>query len=152
MQIHLLKVLMPAFLLLCYHLSVLIHCTSVSAVLIRTLINFSVLSNNYSSSPNGLLTQRPMRARGIIVLVKFNQLVKNIEKKKISQLKLDLNPFLPPKSPRFSLLVGYNIQPSSSSTNQNAALIIDHKLDITNYFQLQSARLSNSLRFFVFTK
>ena len=30
------------------------------------------------------------------------------------------------KSPRFSLLVGYNIQPSSSSTNQNAALIIDH--------------------------
>ena len=27
---------------------------------------------------------------------------------------------------RFSLLVGYNIQPTSSSTNQNAALMIDH--------------------------
>ena len=25
------------------------------------------------------------------------------------QLKLYLNPFLPPKSPRFSLLVGYNM-------------------------------------------
>ena len=31
----------------------------------------SVLFNNYSSSPNGLLTQA-MRARGIIVLVKSN--------------------------------------------------------------------------------
>ena len=30
------------------------------------------------------------------------------------------------QSQRFLLLVGYNIQPSSSSTNQNAALIIDH--------------------------
>ena len=30
------------------------------------------------------------------------------------------------QSRRFSLLVGYNIQPSSNSTNQNAALIIDH--------------------------
>ena len=30
------------------------------------------------------------------------------------------------QSRRFSLLVGYNIQPSSSSTNQNAALIIEH--------------------------
>ena len=27
--------------------------------------------------------------------------------------------------------MGYNIQPSSSSTNQNAALIIDHMLDFT---------------------
>ena len=44
---------------------------------------------------------------------------------------VDFNPFLPPKSPRFSLLVSYNIQPSSSSTNQNAALIIDHQLDFT---------------------
>ena len=30
------------------------------------------------------------------------------------------------QSQRFSLLVGYNIYPSSCSTNQNAALIIDH--------------------------
>ena len=39
---------------------------------------------------------------------------------------------MPPKSRRFSLLVGYNIYSSSSSTNQNAALIIGHKLDFTN--------------------
>ena len=42
--------------------------------------------NNYSSSPNGLSVKRPdseaMRARGIIVLVKSNWLVKNIENKK----------------------------------------------------------------------
>ena len=30
------------------------------------------------------------------------------------------------QSQRFPLLVGYNIKPSRSSTNQNAALIIDH--------------------------
>ena len=30
------------------------------------------------------------------------------EWKTFSQLKLDFNPFLSPKSPRFSLLVGYN--------------------------------------------
>ena len=80
-----------------------------------------------------------MRARGIIVLVKSNQLVKNIEnKKKISWLKLDLNPFLPPKRPRFSLLAGYNIQPSSSSTNQNAALITDHQWNFTKIRQQQA--------------
>ena len=46
-----------------------------------------------------------------------------------------VNPFLPPKHYKygghFSLLLGYNIYPSSSSTNQNAALIIDHMLDFT---------------------
>ena len=31
------------------------------------------------------------------------------DEKNFSQLKLDFNPFLPPKSPRFLLLVGYNI-------------------------------------------
>ena len=41
------------------------------------------------------------------------------------QLKLDFNPFLPPKSRRFSILVDNNIY-SSSSTNQKAALIIDY--------------------------
>ena len=100
--------------------------------------------NNYSLSPNGLLSQQPMgpktewgmdseamRARGIIVLVKSNQLVKNIENKKLSFSWSLANPFLPPKSPHLSLLVGYNIQPSSSSTNQTAALIIDHQLDFT---------------------
>ena len=46
------------------------------------------------------------------------------------KLKLDFNPFLPLKHYKygghFSPLVGYNIEPTSSSTNQNAALIIDH--------------------------
>ena len=51
-----------------------------------------------------------MRARGIIVLVKSNQLVKNVKNKKnFSWLKLDFNPFLLPKTVRFSLLIGYNI-------------------------------------------
>ena len=68
------------------------------------------------------ITSEAMRVSGIIVLVKSKQLVKNIETK---QLKARLKSFLPPKIRRFSLLVGYNIQPSSSSTNQNAALIID---------------------------
>ena len=54
------------------------------------------------------------------------------EQNNFSQLKLDFDPFLSPKSLRFSLLVGYNIQPSSSSTNQNIALITDHQLDFTN--------------------
>ena len=34
----------------------------------------------------------------------------------------------------FPLLGGYNIQPSSSSTNQNVALTIDQKLDLLNRF------------------
>ena len=55
-----------------------------------------------------------MRARGIIVLVKFNLLVKKISRKNIfRKLKLNFKPFLPPKyykyGGRFSLPVGYNI-------------------------------------------
>ena len=46
---------------------------------------------------------------------------------------LDFNLILPPKSQRFSPLVGYSIQSSSSSANQNAALLIDHWLDFTKY-------------------
>ena len=51
-----------------------------------------------------------LRARGIIVLVKSNQLVKKISRLNIfRKLKLDFNPFLPPKhykyGGRFSLLV-----------------------------------------------
>ena len=75
-----------------------------------------------------------MRARVIIVLVKSNQLVKNIERIK-NNLKQDFNPFLSPNIKRFSILLGYYIQPSSSSANQNAALIIVHQLDFTNYKQ-----------------
>jgi len=52
-----------------------------------------------------------------------------------SELKIDLNSFLLPKyykyGGHFSLLVDYNIYPSSSSTNQNAALILDNYLDFT---------------------
>ena len=55
---------------------------------------------------------------------------KNIETKHISQVKARLQSFLLVKhcksGGRFSLPVGYNIQPTSSSTNQNAALMIDH--------------------------
>ena len=55
-----------------------------------------------------------MRARGIIVLVKSNQLIKKISRLNIfRKLKLDFNPFLPLKHYKygvpFSLLVGYNI-------------------------------------------
>ena len=55
-----------------------------------------------------------MRARGIIVLVKSNYLVKKISRLNIfRKLKLDFNPFLPPKRYKygghFSLLVGYKI-------------------------------------------
>ena len=55
-----------------------------------------------------------MRARGIVVLVKSNKLVKKISRINIfHKLKLEINPFLPPKhykyDRRLSLLVGYNI-------------------------------------------
>ena len=58
-----------------------------------------------------------MRARGIIVSVKSNQLVEKISRLNIfRKLELDINSFLPPKhykyGGRFSLLVrvvGYNI-------------------------------------------
>ena len=55
-----------------------------------------------------------MRARRIIVLVKSNQLVIKISRLNIFRmLKLDVNPFLPPKHYKygggFSLLVGCNM-------------------------------------------
>ena len=64
-------------------------------------------------------------------------MVKEISRLNIfRKCKLDINPFLPPKHYKYdgglSLLVGYNIEPTSSSTNQNAALMIDHWLDFTN--------------------
>ena len=55
---------------------------------------------------------------------------KNIETKHLSQVKARHQTFLQPKHYKyggcFSLLVGYNILPTSSSTNQNAALMIHH--------------------------
>ena len=84
--------------------------------------------------PNGLLTQRP---RGIIVLIK------KISRQNIFRnLRQTLILFCGAKhnkcGGRFSLLVGYNKQPSSSLTNQNAALMREHQLDFTNshYFGL----------------
>ena len=55
-----------------------------------------------------------MRGRGIIVLVKSDWLVKKISRLNFfRKLKVDFNPFLPPKhykyGGRFSLLVGYNM-------------------------------------------
>ena len=85
-----------------------------------------VIFNNYSSSPNLLLPKAKwaigsevMRARGIIDLVKSNQLVKNIETKQLQLVKARLEAFfLPPKSQRFALLVGHKMQPSSNSKNR----------------------------------
>ena len=73
-----------------------------------------------------------MRARGITVLVKFHQLIKKIETKQLQLVKGSIKASFAAKNRRFALLVGYNIQPSSSSTNRNAALIIDHQLDFSN--------------------
>ena len=56
------------------------------------------------------LDSQAMRSRGIIVFSKIQLVGKKYgDKTTFSWLKLDVNPFLPPKSPRFSLLVGYNI-------------------------------------------
>ena len=56
------------------------------------------------------LEPEAMKARGIIVLVKPNKLVKKISRQNILRLlKLDFNPFLPPKhhkyGGRFSLMM-----------------------------------------------
>ena len=85
---------------------------------------------------NGIISQG--LARGIIVLVKSNYLVKKISRLNIfRKLKLEINPFFPPKQykygRRFLLLVGYNIQPTSSTTNQIAVLMIYHQLDFTKW-------------------
>ena len=56
-----------------------------------------------------VIDSEAMRARGIIVLVLASTDPTSWSKisriKKLSLLKLDSNPFLPPKSPRFSLLL-----------------------------------------------
>ena len=74
--------------------------------------------NNYSSSLNGLWVNSGRMGYWLKghegernnYFSKF-QLVgqKHREQKIFSFLKLDFNPFLPPKSRRFSLLVGYNV-------------------------------------------
>ena len=73
-----------------------------------------------------------MRARGIIPLVKlvgqkYRDKTILASKTRFSRHCFGFN------SPRFPPRVGYNIWPSSSSTNQEAALIIDHQLDRCYY-------------------
>ena len=53
--------------------------------------NPSSRASPYRPSASWAIDSEAMRARGIIVLVKSNQLVKNIVKKNISQLKQDFN-------------------------------------------------------------
>ena len=77
---------------------------------------------NYSLSP-----QQSRGMKGIIVLLKSNQLVKNIETKQLQLEKRD--------SAVIVLVFkagAFRYQPSSNSTNKNAAMIIDHQLDFTN--------------------
>ena len=51
------------------------------------------------------IESKAMRARGIIVLVKSNELVKKISRLNIfPKLKLDINPFLPPKHTNMAAL------------------------------------------------
>ena len=87
--------------------------------------------NNYSSSPNGLWVKSHwLRAHegernncfSKIQLVdqKYRDKTTLAGKTRFSCHCFGF------QRPRFLLLVGYNIEPSNSSTNQNAALIIDH--------------------------
>ena len=103
------------------------------------------LFNNYSSSPNGLWVNSPLGQRPDGLLTQrlwgreeFNcfskiQLVgqKYQDKTTLASKTRFSRHCFGFQSRRFSLLVGYNIYPSSSSTNQNAALIIDHYVDFT---------------------
>ena len=58
----------------------------------------------------GAIDSEPIRARGKLLISKIKLVgQKYREQNNFSYLKLDLNPFLSPKSRRFSLLVGYNI-------------------------------------------
>ena len=68
-----------------------------------------------------------MRARGIIFFSKIQQVGKKYRDRTTltSETRFSRHCF-GFQSRRFSVIVGYNIKPSSSSTNQKAALIIDH--------------------------
>ena len=88
-----------------------------------------------------------IRARGIIVLVKSNQLVKNNENKK-NQLVFNqtLILFGPQKACAF-LYQWAIIYSLVSSSNQKAALIIDHQLDFTNmYYPASGGSLLQQIR------
>ena len=69
------------------------------------------------SSESIAIDSEAMRTRGIIVLVKSNYSWSKISRQNNCSQQNLIHPPL------------FCIQPSSSSTNQNAALIIDHQLD-----------------------
>ena len=90
---------------------------------------FALLFNNYSSSANGLCVNESERnncfSKIQLVGKKYRDETTLASKTRFSRHCCGF------QIRRFSLLVGYNIYPGSSSTNQNAALIIDHWLDFT---------------------
>ena len=74
----------------------------------------NMIFNNYSSSPNGLWVNsywlRGHEGERNNCFSKIQLVGQNYrDKTTFSWLKLDVNPFLPPKIRRSSLLVGYNI-------------------------------------------
>ena len=101
---------------------------------------FLAIFNNYSSSlnglrvnstwarrPNGILTQRPWGQEEYYCFSKILLVGKKYQDKTTYASKMQFSCHcFGFQSQRFSLLVGYNIYPSSGSTNQNATLIIDH--------------------------
>ena len=77
-----------------------------------------------------------MRVRGIIFLVKSNQLVKNMETKHFQLAKRDSAAIVlvfKAGAFRYQRAITYSLV--DSSTNQNAALLIDNQLDFTNILQ-----------------
>ena len=96
-------------------------------------VPFWLIFNN-SSSPNGLLGYSLRAHQGErkncfskiqLVVQKYRDRTTLASKTRLSRHCFGF------QSRRFSLLVDYNIWPSSSSASQNAALIIDYQLDFT---------------------
>ena len=82
--------------------------------------------------PRARMGSESMRAKGIVVFSKIQIVGKKYRDETTLASKARFSRHCCGfQIQRFSLLVGYNIYPDSSSTNQNAALIIDHWLDFT---------------------
>ena len=82
------------------------------------------LPNNYPSSPNGLWVNEGERNNCFSKIQLVGKKYRD-EKTLASKTRFSRHCF-GFQIRRFSLLVGYNIYPGSSSTNQNTALIMDH--------------------------
>ena len=87
-----------------------------NAATLTSVVQILTIINKYSSSPH-----EAMKARRIPYCFIKIQLV---DQKNMGKMQFTKH--------CFSLLVGCNAWPRSCSTNQNAALIIDHQLDFTN--------------------